>query len=458
MKRRFFRCNRGMWHARGAAAVLIGLALAFGAGCAVNPVTGNYQAMLVPASQDVALDRQGSPSQFSADYGVVRDQALNAYVNSVGQRVARITHRHDVPYNFRVVNAVYANAYAFPGGSIAVTRGLLAELHDESELAALLGHELAHVNYRHTGQAITRAQFTQLALAGIGQYVAAEHERYASAAAGLSSLGGTLFLASYSRDNEREADALGLDYLVRAGYAPQGMVDLMGLMRGLSQQEPSRVQVLFSTHPMSSERFASVSARARGTYGGVTNGVRNQTAFEQATAALRATKPALKLFSQAEAALANKQPAAAQKLLEQGLQALPGDYAGLLLMAKCQLDQNRPTEAVRFAEQAQVAYPGEPQAQTVLAQARFALKQYDQSLAHLQLYERALPANPLTAFYSGLCLERMGRVPQAANAYRVFLNRTGEASASQSWAGQHAISRLRLWTAPAPAAGPRRLR
>lgn len=455
MKGQWLRSDSARWAARvGIVAVLAGAA-----GCAVNPVTGNYQPMLVPRSQDVVLDRQSSPKQFSADYGVVRDSALNAYVNSIGQRVARIAHRKDVSYNFRVVNAVYANAYAFPGGSIAVTRGLLAELRDESELAALLAHELAHVNYRHTGQAITRAQFTQLALAGATQYVASEHERYASAAAGLGSLGGTLFLASHSREHEREADSLGLDYLVRAGYAPQGMVDLMGTMRGLSQQEPSRVQVLFSTHPMSSERQASVSTRARAVYGGVTNGVRNQAAFEQATAALRASKPALKLFSQAEAALAKKQATEAQKLLDQGLQLLPGDYAGLLLMAKCQLEQNRPTEAVRYAEQAQAAYPGEAQAQTVLAQARFALKQYDRSLAHLQQYERALPGNPMTAFYSGLCLERMGRLPQAASAYRSFLNQTGEA-AGQTWAGQHAIARLQRWApaAPVPVPSPRRLR
>jgi len=123
------------------------LSLALGAaagtlsGCAVNPVTGQSQLMLMSRDQEIHIDRERSPHQFSADYGVLQDEKLNAYIGQTGKRLAGLTHRPDMPYSFQGVNAAYVNAYAFPGGSIAVTRGILVEMEDEAELAALLGHE-----------------------------------------------------------------------------------------------------------------------------------------------------------------------------------------------------------------------------------------------------------------------------------------------------------------------------
>ena len=147
-----------------------GLAL----GCAVNPVTGQSQLMLVSEDQEIQLDRQSSPFQLSADYGLVRDSALSTYVSGVGMRLAGLTHRPHMPYNFRTVNAVYVNAYAFPGGTIAVTRGILLKLRSEAELAALLGHELGHVNARHTAQQASRGMIVQGVLGGVRETGTAE--------------------------------------------------------------------------------------------------------------------------------------------------------------------------------------------------------------------------------------------------------------------------------------------
>ena len=119
-------------------------------GCATNPVTGRSQFMLVSEEQEIQMDQQHSPHQLSADYGVIQDKALNDYIESTGKRMATRTHRPQMPYRFNGVNATYVNAYAFPGGTIACTRGILLSLESEAELAALLGHELGHVNARHT--------------------------------------------------------------------------------------------------------------------------------------------------------------------------------------------------------------------------------------------------------------------------------------------------------------------
>ena len=112
-------------------------AAGFAAGCATNPVTGKSQLMLVSEDQEIQIDQQYAPYQFSADYGTAQDKALNSYIDRTGKNMAAGTHRTRMPYNFHVVNATYVNAYAFPGGTIACTRGILLSLENEAELAAL---------------------------------------------------------------------------------------------------------------------------------------------------------------------------------------------------------------------------------------------------------------------------------------------------------------------------------
>ena len=109
-------------------------AVSTAAGCAANPVTGQSQLMLMGEGEEIQIDRVSSPHQYSADYGLIQDAALMGYVAGVGSGLSRVTHRTQMPYRFNVVNATYVNAYAFPGGSIAVTRGILAELDNEAEL------------------------------------------------------------------------------------------------------------------------------------------------------------------------------------------------------------------------------------------------------------------------------------------------------------------------------------
>lgn len=420
-------------------------------GCVTNPVTGQSQFMLISASQELALDRQTSPRQFSADYGPMQDAPLTAYIDGVGRKLTSVSHRRDLPYSFRPVNAVYSNAYAFPGGSIAVTRGLLVELGDEAQLAALLGHEIAHVNHRHTAQQMSQGLLVQLAIAGASAYVASEKPRYADYAAGLGGLGGTMLLARYSRDHERQADATGMDYLVRAGYAPQGMVDLMTLLTQLSGGDrPGALETLFATHPMSSERLSAVNYRAAVVYPPDATRQQGREAFLEHTAALRRQKPAIVAFQRGEEALAKRQPPQARTLIEEGLRLLPDDYAGLLLLARVAAAQQRPDEAERLAQRAAGIYPSEAQARAVLAQSLYQQRRYDPALAMLTVYDRMLPGDPTVPFYAGLCHEQLGRREAAADAYLRFLRESGGGADSNAQPVRHAAQRLREWGVIAP--------
>ena len=225
----------------------------FLAGCAINPVTGKNQLMLVSQDWEVQVDQQNSPHQFSTDYGKLQDNALNNYLQQVGKAMTPHTHRPEMSYPFQGVNATYINAYAFPGGSIAATRGILLSLESEAELAALLGHELGHVNSRHTAQQMSKGILTQAVVGGVAAYAGSRGDAYGQIASQLGMLGAGALLASYSRDNEREADRLGVTYMTRSGYGTEGFVDLMEMLNGLHKGNAGAASLLFATHPMSQE-------------------------------------------------------------------------------------------------------------------------------------------------------------------------------------------------------------
>ena len=149
---------------------LMGASLGTGAllqGCATSPVSGQRILVGMSESQEIAVDRAQSPHQFSADLGPVQDTQVNTYVSEVGQRVHDRVERAGLPYSYRALNANYVNAYTFPAGAVGITRGILVQLQDESELAALIGHELGHVNARHAAQRQGQALLAQVALAGL---------------------------------------------------------------------------------------------------------------------------------------------------------------------------------------------------------------------------------------------------------------------------------------------------
>lgn len=255
-------------------ALLVVATTALTSGCATNPVTGGKDFVLMSESQELALGRQ-SAQQVLKEYRPYDDPALQRYVDEVGQRLARTSHRPQLAYSFTVVDSKEVNAFALPGGHIYITRGLLAFLNSEAELAGVLGHEIGHVTARHSVR-----QYSMQQAAGITQVIGSIFIPELATQAGSQLVGmfGTALLRGYGRDQELEADRLGAEYLARTGYDPTA---LLGVLTTLKNQEvierqrasregrePRVYHGVFSTHPSGDQRLQEVVGLASALRGG----------------------------------------------------------------------------------------------------------------------------------------------------------------------------------------------
>jgi predicted Zn-dependent protease len=222
-------------------------------GCAINPVTGKRELALVTEAQEIEMGRQGSADVIAA-IGLVSNAGLQGYVNGIGQTLAQRTERPGLAWEFHVVDDASVNAFALPGGFIFVTRGLLAHMTTEAELASVLGHESGHVAARHSVQQISRQQVAVIGL-GVGSVLSPAVEKYGQVAgAGL----GLLFL-KYGRGDETQADELGFRYALAGGYDTRQMIDVfVMLQRDASLAGGGRLPEWQSTHPDPGNRISNV--------------------------------------------------------------------------------------------------------------------------------------------------------------------------------------------------------
>ncbi|MGD8386630.1 MAG: M48 family metalloprotease [Desulfobacteraceae bacterium] len=410
------------------------------AGCAVNPVTGESQLMLVSERDEIQIDKTNSPHQFSADYGVTQDRDLDAYIHRTGHDMGVLTHRPDMPYNLHCVNAPYVNAYAFPGGTIACTRGILLELESEAELAALLGHELGHVNSRHTAQQMSRNMLISAAAGGLSSVASVGDSLLGDLVSGLTGIGAGALLAKYSRDNEREADALAVEYMRRAGYSPDGMLGLMEMLNKESGRGSNAFQLLFATHPMGKERYARARQLVETRYQADRGRPVYRERYMDHTARLRTIRDAVVSMQEGDKALSKKDPRGAEGHYRRALEVAPRDYTALVKMAECQVARKRYADARSYAEKAQQVYPGEARAYNVSGVSRLMERDFDGAHEEFAAYEKRLPGNPNTVFLLGFSLEGMGRKKDAAQAYYSYLKQVSSGDPAQ-----YAYQRLVEW-------------
>jgi len=239
------------------------------AGCATNPATGRSDLVFMSEQQELGLGAQAH-EEILKRYRVYDDAALQAYVNSIGQSLAARSHRPQLNYRFTVLDSTEINAFALPGGYVYITRGLLAYLNSEAELAAVLGHEIGHVTARHS---VRQQSSAQAASVGTGLLaVLVPQLGYAGLNQTLNLLG-TALLRGYGREMELEADGLGAEYLARTGYDPNAMIAVIGTLKNqelfdrelaaAEGREPRAYHGLFATHPSNDQRLSEAVAHAQ---------------------------------------------------------------------------------------------------------------------------------------------------------------------------------------------------
>lgn len=234
--------------------------------CATNPVTGGSDFVLMSEEQEISLGQKYS-SEITKEMPAYHDPVLEELVQRIGKKLARHSHRPGLDYHFTILDSTRVNAFALPGGYIYITRGMLAYLNSEAELAAVLGHEIGHVTARHS----VRQQSTSAVTGVLGAVLAASTG--IQGADTLTNMAGTAIVRGYGREHELEADRLGAEYLARSGYDPDAMLKVVSILKNQESfeiavakkedRQPNVYHGLFSTHPDNDVRFREVVNAAK---------------------------------------------------------------------------------------------------------------------------------------------------------------------------------------------------
>ena len=401
--------------------LLLWTMIALLSGCAINPVTGENELSLVSEQQELAIGaQQYAPARQSqgGDYEV--DRQLTAYVNQVGQRLAAVSDRK-LPYEFKVLNNSVPNAWALPGGKISINRGLLTELQSEAELAAVLGHEIVHAAAKHGVQSMSTGMLLQAGAAGLS--LATQGTSYANLAQLGTGLGAQLITQKYGRDAERESDYYGMQYMVRAGYDPQGAVDLQRTFVKLSEsKQQDWISGLFASHPPSRERVQNnVELLATMPKGGELGVER----YRAKIAHLVRTKPAYRAYDEGRKALKQDEVAKASRLAKQAIALEPKEGHFYALMGDVEQENQRLKPALKQYDKATSLNPGFFYYYLQRGKVKEQLNLTGQAQADL---ERSVAMLPTPDAYNSLgkLAQRAGRLNDAKTYYTKVASSQGE--------------------------------
>ncbi len=221
--------------------------------CVTNPITGKKNLVLISEDQEIQMGKEADP-QIIAQYGLYPNQTLQNFINEKGKKMGAISHRPNLDYQFRVLDSPVVNAFAVPGGYVYFTRGIMAYLNDEAQFAGVLGHEIGHIAARHTA----RAQSKQILFQGVlvaGMAVSPDLAQFSD----LSQEALGLLFLKFSRDNETEADHLGVEYSTKIGYNAHEMADFFQTLKRVTDSGGGSLPTFLSTHPDPANRYKKVN-------------------------------------------------------------------------------------------------------------------------------------------------------------------------------------------------------
>ncbi len=222
--------------------------------CARNPVTGKKELSLMSTKQEVALGTQYDPS-IVASFGLYQDDKIQRFIEDKGQKMARISHRNNLKYEFKILDSPVVNAFAVPGGYVYFTRGIMAHFNNEAEFAGVLGHEIGHITARHSAKQYTNQQIAQVGFI-VGVIASEKFRQFAD----IAQTGLGLMFLKFGRDHESQSDQLGVEYSTKIGYDAHEMANFFNTLKRMRDQqgEAGQIPTFLSTHPDPADRFNTV--------------------------------------------------------------------------------------------------------------------------------------------------------------------------------------------------------
>jgi beta-barrel assembly-enhancing protease len=398
--------------------------------CGTNPVTKKKEFQFVSESQEISMGKQNySPARQSQGGDYVIDPELTAYVQSVGNKLAAVSDRPELPYEFVVLNDSIPNAWAMPGGKIAFNRGLLYELNSEAELAAVLSHEIVHAAARHGAKSMERGMFIQGAMIAVG--IGAQNSDYANLIVGGSQLGAQMVTSKYGRDAESESDHYGMNYMKKAGYDPTAAVTLQETFVRLSEGKNSDfISGLFASHPPSPQRVADNKATLAELGAG---GEWGKEIYAKKVAKLKSTQVAYKAYDDGVAALKKGDTAKATQLAQKAIAVEPREARFQELLGDIAFTQKKPEQALAYYNKAIKMQPDyfKPHIQSGIALYNMGRK--TEAEPYLKRANELLPTAPSNSLL-GQIAEARGDTDTALKYYQV-------AASSNSDIGKEAAAR-----------------
>jgi predicted Zn-dependent protease len=411
-------------------------------GCSTNPVTGKSQLVLVSEQQEVELGRQYFPIATQLSEGETPHREIQEVVRRVGMKMARASERPNLPWDFSVVDSNEPNAYSLPGGKISISRGLVSKMESEDQLASVLGHEIGHVTAKHAVVSESRNQLLGAVLGVGGAVLQGTGTSGAGAIQAAGQVGATLLVQKYSRDQERQADELGMKYMTAAAYNPRAFVETMEILAAAAKSEPSKFEMLFASHPVTSERIATARERLSSGFGSEAQNRAPQTSdFGRAIAPLKEEAPAFALADEAKELAANRRTREAAERLERAVSMAPRSPILNALWGDALYDLGDYRRSEEVSDRANTVNPQLFYGRLVNGAANWRLRNLSKAIEQLRAAERLVPGTSLVAYFAGRVFEDSGDRRAAAEQYA----KVAQATQGQGEAGQYAVGRLREW-------------
>ena len=411
-------------------------------GCATNPVTGKSQVVLISEQQELEMGKQYYPITTQLSEGETPHRDVQTLVTRVGMRMARSSERPDLPWEFNVVDSNEPNAYALPGGKLSITRGLISKMESEDQLASVLGHEIGHVTARHSVVSASRSQLLGLLLGVGGAVLQTQGVPGAGAIELAGQVGAALLTTKYSRDQERQADELGMKYMTAAGYNPRAFVETMQILAAAARREPSKFETLFASHPMTSERIATAEQRIASGYAAEAQNRAPQTAeFRRALAPLKEEAPAFALADEARELARTRRTREAADRFDLAVAMVQNSPILNALWGDTLYDLGDFGRSEQVSDRANSLNPQLFYGRLVNGAASWRLRDYREAIEQLRADERLVPNTYLVAYFAGRALEDLGDRRAAAEQYAKVV----QATQGQGEYGQYAVMRLREW-------------